>query len=207
MAPGWAGGYLRRGGAAFIFINAGDATPRKRFSLAHELGHHQLGHEPIAETWDAIYADDRPPTEVQANSFAAEFLAPKPGVQRWYEETGRPAINLDVVCRLAARFGISAQAARYRLDWAGLLRGQPELVARLDGEISAGEHERLIPHLDIVWPDDALAELHGAGPRAPETGMLGALLRGDVAIEAAADAVGRGAADLGRIVEDSGISC
>jgi Zn-dependent peptidase ImmA (M78 family) len=73
----FAGAYLECRGKRFIFIRQSDSIPRKRFSLAHELGHHRLGHPPVVETWDQIYAADRPPAERQVNAFAAEFVAPK----------------------------------------------------------------------------------------------------------------------------------
>jgi Zn-dependent peptidase ImmA (M78 family) len=60
IAPGYAGAYLRRRGRASIFVHAPDWPTRKRFTLAHELGHHYMGHEPVIETWDALFATDRP---------------------------------------------------------------------------------------------------------------------------------------------------
>ena len=98
-----------------------DWPTRKRFSLAHELGHHRLGHEPVIDTWEAMYAFDRPPEETQANAFAAEFVAPRAGIERWLEEHAHPPVNLDLVCRLSVLFGLSAESIRYRLATIGVL--------------------------------------------------------------------------------------
>jgi Zn-dependent peptidase ImmA (M78 family) len=209
MAPGYAGAYLLRGGRPSIFVNASDWPTRKRFTLAHELGHHRLGHEPVIDTWEAMYASDRPPEETQANAFAAEFVAPKAGILRFLCEHDDPAINLDLICRLSARFGLSAEATRYRLATIGLLRNGA-LAARLDQEIRAREHEDLVAHLGLEYPDDELARRHGKGPRLPAghaAGMLGAVLRGDADAATAAARAGRDPAQLQRALDDAGIPC
>ena len=210
IADGFAGAYLRRGGGgAVIFVHAPDWPTRKRFSLAHELGHHRLEHEPVIDTWEAMYAYDRPPEETQANAFAAEFVAPRAGIERWLEENAHPPVTLDLVCRLSARFGLSAEATRYRLTTIGVLR-DGELTARLDAEIAAREHEALIAHLGLEYPDDELWRCHDKGPRLPPgaaAGMLGALLRGDTDAATAAARTGRDADELRRAVDDAGIPC
>jgi Zn-dependent peptidase ImmA (M78 family) len=211
IAPGFAGAYLRRGaaGGAVIFVHGPDGPTRKRFSLAHELGHHRLGHEPVIDTWDAMYAIDRPPEEVQANAFAAEFVAPRAGILRWLEERAHPPVSLELVCRLSARFGLSPESIRYRLATIGVLTDQ-ELARRLDDEIAAREHEALIGHLGLEYPDDELARSHDKGPRLPSgsaAGMLGELLRGAADVTTAAARTGRDAGRLRRAVEDAGIPC
>jgi Zn-dependent peptidase ImmA (M78 family) len=203
----FAGAYIDWRGRRFIFIRQSDSITRKRFSLAHELGHHRLCHPPVIETWDAIYADDRPPTERQANAFAAEFMAPKAGILRWLEEHHSPSITLDVVCRLSARFGLSAQATLYRLESVRVSL-DPPLKARLEAEIKAGDHERLVAYLGLDYPDCGLARAHGHGPRLPEgdrAGMLGALLRGDTDVGEAAELLGQDPAHLEKVIEDAGI--
>ena len=209
IADGFAGAYLRGVGGATIFVHGPDWPTRKRFSLAHELGHHRLGHEPVIDTWDAMYAFDRPPEETQANAFAAEFVAPRAGIERWLEQHSGPPVNLDLVCRLSVLFGLSAESIRYRLATVGVLK-DPALAARLDEEIAAREHEALIAHLGLEYPDDELAHCHGKGPRLPAgaaAGMLGALLRGTTDAATAATRTGRDAARLRHAVEDAGIPC
>jgi Zn-dependent peptidase ImmA (M78 family) len=206
---GFAGAYIVARGRPFIFVHEGDSVVRKRFSLAHELGHNRLGHPPVVETWDAIYAHDKPPAEVQANAFAAEFVAPRDGILAWLEAEGRPPVTLDVVCRLSARYGLSVEATRYRLNTVGVLR-DPVLEARLDAEIADGDHRLLIEHLGLAYPEDGLARAHTRGPRLPQgaaAGTLGALLRGEVDLARAAAALGQDAAHLEQVVEAAGIPC
>ena len=209
IAEGFAGAYLRAGGGATIFVHAPDWPTRKRFSLAHELGHHRLGHQPVIDTWEAMYSFDRPPEETQANAFAAEFVAPRAGIERWLEEHGHPPVNLDLVCRLSVLYGLSAESIRYRLVTVGALTDEA-LGARLDAEIEAREHETLIDHLRLEYPEDELARCHGKGPRLPAgagAGMLGALLRGATDAATAAVCTGRDTAQLRHAVEAAGIPC
>ena len=80
----------------------------------------------------------------------------------------------------------------------------------MDAEIEAREHEALIDHLGLEYPDDELARCHGKGPRLPAgagAGMLGALLRGATDAATAAACTGRDAAQLRRAVEAAGIPC
>jgi Zn-dependent peptidase ImmA (M78 family) len=167
LPAGFAGAYLARGGRALIFLAVDGPVARRRFSLAHELGHHCLRHPRHADTWEGMRIGDRHPHETQANAFAAEFLAPKAGILRSLEESGNHQIALDIVVRLAARFGISCEAMRYRLWTCRVLKSQ-SLADKLDEELRADEHVRLAEQLGITWPEDRLAELHGAPLRVPD---------------------------------------
>ena len=83
---------------------------------------------------------ERHPHETQANAFAAEFLAPKAGILRHLAEMGDPPIELEAVVRLAARFGTSCEAMRYRL-WTCEMIDDEQLAARLDDELRGDEHD------------------------------------------------------------------
>ena len=117
--------YARRDGQGFIFLNASYSLEEQRFALAHSFGHHVLGHDDIID-----FADDDPddPKEAQANSFAAEFLAPLRAVDRSLSQWNAPAVDPiddpETFTRLARYFGISDVVALQRLASAGrLLRG------------------------------------------------------------------------------------
>src|SRR3954470_18545757 len=76
-----AGALVRNGAGSVAFVNAGQWVERQRFTLAHELGHACCGHEgPTVDTIDTIFGTTFNASEVEANAFAAELLAPKPGV-------------------------------------------------------------------------------------------------------------------------------
>lgn len=77
------GVYIVIGNTKIIFVNANLYEPRKNFTIAHELGHHFLGH---SLTEGAIICDEsaldaknkgRPEREKEADYFAGCFLIPQ----------------------------------------------------------------------------------------------------------------------------------
>lgn len=104
-----------------IWVNAGEARQwpgRRRFTIAHELGHWQL-HRDVGRgvycrtgAVEAEVSSERPPlprTEEEANAFAAAVLMPAPLLRAQYVH-GEP--DLAALCE---RFGTSAAAMRRRL--------------------------------------------------------------------------------------------
>jgi Zn-dependent peptidase ImmA (M78 family) len=117
LPDGVAGAYGLKSDRAFIFVNSGQWPVRRRFTLAHELGHHMLHQRGIIDSERDIFGEPTSPREQQANAFAAEFLVPLIAVQNWMErEQPDGSVNLDVVVQLAAFFGVSATVARIRLE-------------------------------------------------------------------------------------------
>ena len=90
-------------------MNADEAVqwpPRRRFTIAHELGHwvlHRTGQQALFCRKGAVREDDAPTTtraplpvtEREANAFAAALLMPAPLVARYYERTGG---NFEQLC-------------------------------------------------------------------------------------------------------------
>jgi Zn-dependent peptidase ImmA (M78 family) len=112
-----------------IWLNANEVAPRRRFTLAHELGHWVCQH--LEGKTAPLYcraADVRPePTtadrafEREANVFAAELLMPEPAVRdEW--QSGMP------IEEVAARFGVSRPAIHWRL-YSFDLADRPEATA------------------------------------------------------------------------------
>jgi Zn-dependent peptidase ImmA (M78 family) len=194
LGPGLAGAYLRRPRGALILLNGADAAPRLRFTLAHELGHHVLAHEQSVDTHAAL---DRPARaiEVQANRFAAELLVPVPAVRAWLAGRDAPAVGLDDVVELAARFGISAPAALFRLQAAGAL-GDRERAARIRAEIDDNAHLDLRHRRRLPDLDDGLARARERMPRVRPGSALDAYARGTLGAERLAAVVRATLADV-----------
>lgn len=101
-----------------IYVNRDDITARKRFTVAHELGHiilhHPLNDEPfekvdyrgVNETFDR--------KEWEANQFAASLLMPKEKAVATWEK-------LHDVDDFAEYMGVSKAAAAIRLESLGLI--------------------------------------------------------------------------------------
>lgn len=120
-----AGVLLRHGsGQNFVAVNADHGAVRQRFTLAHELGHVHMRHQPRVDlSADLFGGRTRDPQEVEANYFAAELLAPRPAVMGWLEERDLlgAGIDPDVVVQLALEFGIAFPTAAYRLERSGVI--------------------------------------------------------------------------------------
>lgn len=115
-------GMIERFGAGYrITVNAIDPITRKRFTIAHELGHYMLHRSLIGDGVD----DDRayrstalgkyhntaigPRQETEANKFAANLLMPYHLINRLQDEDVRDPADL------AKRLGVSRHAMCIRL--------------------------------------------------------------------------------------------
>jgi Zn-dependent peptidase ImmA (M78 family) len=148
-----AGACWREGAATLLWINGRQPPVRQRFTVAHEFGHVRCGHADglTVDAVDTLADDTHDPREVQANAFAAEFLAPREGVQALV--AGEP--TLETVVAIAARFGISTIAALYRLSTLGLTRR----ADRLKAEIDEGLHLAVWDAVYVPVRDDGLARI------------------------------------------------
>lgn len=155
-----AGVLLRRpGGDRFVGVNADHHTVRQRFTLAHELGHLHMGHQARVDLASDVFGAGSSLEEVEANYFAAEFLAPRATVRAWLErrDLGDRASEPSTVAQLALAFGVSLPTACFRLERAGLIRSSEK--RRLLAEVSANpqllikQHapHRLVDGLHAIW--------------------------------------------------------
>jgi Zn-dependent peptidase ImmA (M78 family) len=100
-----------------IVVNADDPPARKRFTVAHELGHWicQCQDGPEVEVYcraeDVTLDPSARAVEREANVFAAELLMPEPAVREAW------AGDAD---KCAESFGVSGEAMRWRLYSFGL---------------------------------------------------------------------------------------
>ena len=120
-----AGMIVKRGDDVSMLVNRDDPPFRKRFTIAHELGHHFLhltGDGEYVDKEANLFrqepSDDRTMTparrrEIQANMFAASLLMPEDEVRRYWRE--RSSIE-----ELAKIFNVSVAAMGFRLDSLGL---------------------------------------------------------------------------------------
>lgn len=154
------GAYQRARECSFLLFNVDKSPQRSRFTIAHEFGHHALDHGSRPD--EQINPASKDPREREANAFAAAFLMPGVAVERWLESHGAlDSLDLEALVRLAADFGVSAQAMRYRLINLGRLGRSP--ASRLDKEIKSGKHSTLARSLNISNQRDSVADAYSAG--------------------------------------------
>jgi Zn-dependent peptidase ImmA (M78 family) len=182
---GLAGMYQEREGVPVILVNSSTHPVRTRFTLAHEHGHHRLGHGAALDR--VIDPRSRERREVEANQFAAELLMPRAGVQEWVHAGGR-GIDLETVIRLANHYAVSCEVALHRLERTRHVRGA---AARgLASRLEASDHLALARQLDLPELDDTLAQerrLQVRMPRATRRVVLRALRHGLIDAEGAAE--------------------
>ena len=103
-----------------IYVNAEDVPTRRRFTLAHEVGHwvcqclEGKGAPVMCRAEDVSESADRT-LEREANVFAAELLMPEPAVRAEFTGGGE----------IAERFGVSSEAMAWRLYNLGLVEESP----------------------------------------------------------------------------------
>lgn len=100
-----------------IRYRATDSQVRQRFTVAHEIGHHVLGHTKEGK----VLRDDKlqpgsDPKEVAANAFAAELLVPRAILDKIVSSGVGDSIR-----HLASTFGVSGAVMEYRLKALGHL--------------------------------------------------------------------------------------
>jgi Zn-dependent peptidase ImmA (M78 family) len=118
---------------AAILVNSDHHDNRKRFTIAHELGHHVLRHQ--FEEGGHVHVDRGnyislrskrasegvDPKEVEANWFAASLLMPAALLRERAARIGARALHDQHVAQLAEEFSVSEQAMTIRLSTLGLL--------------------------------------------------------------------------------------
>lgn len=152
-----------------VLVNARHVRARQRFSLAHEYAHALLDRDRVVGVSSADNSSER--IEQRANAFAAAFLLPEAGLEEELRQLGkgqpartdqivfdvatggsiqgqlRPAprsqtIGFQDVAFIAHRFGVSYQAAVYRLKSLRHIN-QPESTLLLSREYEAAGKEYL----------------------------------------------------------------
>ncbi len=119
-------------GNVSIWINPFDATIRKRFTMAHELGHFINGdlkpNDTIDDDSNTLYRTDGDtnPQEIAANKFATDLLMPKKYI---YAEghkiidasEGRTMLAETFISKMAELFDVSKLDMLFRLKEFGII--------------------------------------------------------------------------------------
>lgn len=122
------GAIAQRDGSTIIGVNIAHHPNRQRFTIAHELGHHLLGHElkqhvdgDFRVAWRSTESSKAVNwMEIEANALAAELLIPTAFIKRDLDILERQ-MNSSIVEQLARRYKVSRQAMEIRLTNLGLI--------------------------------------------------------------------------------------
>ncbi|WP_373033765.1 ImmA/IrrE family metallo-endopeptidase [Sulfurovum sp.] len=122
-------------GEPYIWVNPMKNTSkeRKRFTLAHELGHFMLHIAPLKDFNDFQAIEDENISfnrddnwdykEMEANNFAAQLLMPAQFVEKEFDQLLSTISKIkkdEVIIKLAGKFNVSKQAMEFRLKKLGV---------------------------------------------------------------------------------------
>jgi Zn-dependent peptidase ImmA (M78 family) len=106
-------GYFRNvNGKWIIGVNKLHHKNRKRYTLAHELGHYILHKDKNVDIVDTTFFRNNKTDSIEymANEFAAKLLMPEDKVRDFVDNQGIKNIG-----ELAEKFEVSASAMKYRV--------------------------------------------------------------------------------------------
>lgn len=108
-------------GVRYVVVNSAHHPNRRRFTMAHELGHQLLHADYLARNVhvdtgvlrrDELSSEGVYEKEVAANAFAAELLMPRGQMSRF---GSLDLSDEDSVTNVAAHFGVSTAALGFRI--------------------------------------------------------------------------------------------
>lgn len=109
------GRMVMKNGRAIVSLNADIEFPqKKRFVLAHELGHmllHEQREVTFSDDYETLEAYKHGPQETEANNFAAELLMPE---ALFKESCFKKFFSPDLIRMLSERFNTSITSTVYR---------------------------------------------------------------------------------------------
>ena len=132
LGPDVSGLLISGKGTAIIAVQESQSEQRKRFTIAHECGHHALGHQFgdgqvhvdngfVITPRNSKSETGADPKEVEANQFAAAVLMPSTLLERELSSRAMHQLEEDDVTKLAEVFNVSIQAMTIRLTSLGYL--------------------------------------------------------------------------------------
>jgi Zn-dependent peptidase ImmA (M78 family) len=121
--PDVSGALIREGERAVIAVNDAQHENRQRFTIAHEIGHHELHRSKLYfdEDFSVIFrnslsSEAKNREEIEANQFAAELLMPRDFIRgdiaRYVSSGTDPEVAISA---LASRYQVSRKAMELRL--------------------------------------------------------------------------------------------
>lgn len=120
LPPSVAGFIIKEASEPFpvIYVNSGDGSQRRRFTIAHELGHYfqNRDSEEIAyvDNRDELASTGTDPKERWCNAFAAELLMPESVIKKYWAEGWEFE-------RIRELLNVSKAALTNRLNFLGLI--------------------------------------------------------------------------------------
>ncbi len=141
-----------------VGVNINHPSERRRWTMAHEYAHY-LATRDRAEVTPVTQGRQQPESERFADAFAANFLMPRNGLSRRFNELKRSKegkVTPATLVQLAHAYGVSVQALTLRLEDLRLVQPgtwdrlrdndfQPRAAARILGLEPSGQRADALP--------------------------------------------------------------
>ena len=111
---------VKYGSNKCVIVNSNIKAGKKRFVLAHELGHYLFEFNELKEmsfyhSYNKDSKEDE--NEIKANEFAASLLMPSEDFIKSYEKSFKKKIALvDIVVELSEKFGVTTKSVQKRIS-------------------------------------------------------------------------------------------
>lgn len=117
----YSGILIRKENSALMGINSNEPETRRRFSIAHELGHYILGRKPVSIDYRSSNYIEKPEEEKFADQFAANMLMPRRILTMDFEQIQKGNFSQENLIELAKKYKVSTEAMKFRLANIGLI--------------------------------------------------------------------------------------
>lgn len=187
-------------GDSWILVNTAQTVGRQRFTIAHEYCHSLVDREREF----IVCTKEKPPHEKFADAFAAAFLMPPESTAAFFANELKSGVTLGRMVDYCYAFGVSFQAAGYRLTNLGLLtnKRRDALLAESPLRIAAENgYDVQDPASPFFFGDAACRESVETFPRAYRAASIEAFQRGLVSEAKLAELLGVDADDLDALLD------
>lgn len=179
------GAYVALEGAGAAVVSGTQPAGRRRFTLAHELGHHVMEDE---YSTDWAVGESRDERESRINAFAIHFLMPRASVHRDWGDFDGEADARSAAIRLGVEYRVSWSAVCSQLVNLGALDRDAALALRSQPPSKADHLELGALLVEELAPPYVSPLFARAALRAYRTGKIGEnrtleLLRGTLGQE------------------------
>lgn len=134
------GSLTPRLGFGVAIVGSGQEPGRRRFTVAHEIGHHLLGDEYSSDVGVAASRDER---EALIDAFAAELLVPQLELRSRWEQFEGSILAKDRLVQLAGEYRVSWSSLLDSACRAGVLDGKERRALRAQTPVK-GDFLRLL---------------------------------------------------------------
>lgn len=117
----YSGILIKKRGKTLMGINSNEPDARKRFSIAHELGHFLFSKKSVSVDYRINNYVEKPEEEKHADSFAANILMPRRWILRDFEKISKGTITQNNLVDLSKKYKVSPEAMKFRLANLGLI--------------------------------------------------------------------------------------